>query len=209
MHLFYPRVRVFHPDLLPQDRPYILVCNSLHPIRSALLLAAYASAPIRFIKEYPQTPSPLKKLLLKILHIVPLSTHFQSPDKMQQMANLWKDSRDVLTDGYPLVFFSDCNGENAKISKGAAKLAFHTESVFDFHLRVEIIPLSIRQTEQKELHLCFSAGIPVSLYEKEYKQYPARTIRQMTHHLEESLSLNMASRPALTKPTRKELVTQA
>lgn len=186
MSVFYLKKVTIHADTLTHDMPSIFVCDSKHSFQAALCLAAHMRSPLNFIKQYPYPLSPFKKLILKALHIVPLPRI----DRSQANGNIWKDMRDLITDNRPLVFFTDHEHGDLRIPKGAAKLAFHTESVFDFHLNIEIIAVNIVRNDQQQLQICFSEGIPVSLYEKEYKQHPARTIKLITKYLEEQLCQN-------------------
>ncbi|WPP51224.1 hypothetical protein [Catalinimonas niigatensis] len=63
--------------------------------------------------------------------------------------------REVSASISPLAFYTDREHTELKLPKAAAKLAFYTESVFDFHLNIEIIPVSINYTAQKQLHIFF------------------------------------------------------
>lgn len=207
IRFFYPKAIIKYAGNLPLDRPYLLICDSKQSYKAALLLAAHVQAPLRFVKKYSDTLSPLRKLIAKALHVVPLPQIVNNDTRNLQATNIWNELREMIASNYPLVFFTDREHTDLKIPKGAAKLAFHTESVFDFHLNIEIIPVSINYTEQKQLHICFSEGISVSLYEKEYKQYPARTIRLITKHLEEQFS-QTADRMDVLNTECKSMVSQ-
>lgn len=206
MRLVYPKARVVDADTLPADRPYILVCHTKNIFKGALLLAAHMpSSSLRFVRKYDHALSPLKKFVLQALHIIPLLPLDKKINRSQQTGHTWKDLRELITDNHPLVFFTDQKHNARKASKGAAKLAFHTESVFDFHLNIKLIPVNIIITEPKTPVIHFSEGIAVAHYEKEYKQYPARTIREISSCLDNLLALHESCQIREEQP-QKQLV---
>ena len=186
MRFFYPRVFILHSESIPEDKPFILVCNHQNSFMDAFLLAIQFETPLYFIKPVGRQTRGLLRLLMESLHIVPLPKGWHRSDE-EQLSNPWTNLRNLIANNKPLVFFSESNVDQLKVSKGAAKIAFHTEEVFDFGLDIEIIPITTHYSNRGEAIIMLGQGIPVRSFEKDYKRYPARTIKYTTKYLEEEL----------------------
>lgn len=186
MRFFYHRVYILQPELLPREKPFILVCNHHNSFMDAFVLAIHLNTPLYFIKPVYEKIHPLKRLIMESLHIVPLQRGWHKNGE-EQPANPWANLRDLITHNKPLVFFSETEINHLKVSKGAAKIAFHTEEVFDFSLDIEILPVTIHYVKKGEAIIMLGQSIPVSSFEKDYKKFPARTIKYTTNYLEEEL----------------------
>lgn len=153
----------------------------------AFVLAIHFQMPLFFIKPVQQKQGYLMKLLMRSLHIVALQKGWHR-HKQDREGNPWINLRNLLAHNQPLVFFSEHEGGRLKVTKGAAKIAFHTEEVFDFGLNIEIIPVTLDYGKQGDAVILLGQSIPVSAFERDYKKYPARTIKYTTQYLEAELS---------------------
>jgi len=152
----------------------------------AFVLAINFQMPLYFIKPVPGKQHALMQLLMRSLHIVGLQKGWHRY-KQNREGNPWTNLRNLLAHNQPLVFFSEYEEGRLKVSKGAAKIAFHTEEVFDFGLNIEIIPVTIHYGKHGKAVIKLGQSIPVSAFERDYKKYPARTIKYTTQYLESEL----------------------
>lgn len=195
MRFFYPRVFILHSESIPKDKPFILVCNHHNSFMNAFLLAIQFETPLYFIKPVRRQSGKLVRLLMDSLHIVPLRKGWHRSGE-EQLFNPWPNLRNLITNNKPLVFFSETKDDQLKVSKGAAKIAFHTEEVFDFGLDIEIIPVTTHYSKRGEAIIMLGQGVPVRSFEKDYIRLPARTIKYTTNYLEEELSTGCAAEHA-------------
>lgn len=188
MRLFKPKTKISSLEPLPVHTPFILICDTPEIVRTALHLAANIPASLRFILPTQKELSQFKSIFYKALHIHPLLSIKEYPNPRAHLHAVWKAPRELITSNQMLVFFS--NHENAispTAEKSVAKLAFHTASVFDFSLSLQIIPVKVKLSEEGQLQIKFLPGIYMSAYEKAYKQHPTRTINAVTQLLRSSL----------------------
>jgi hypothetical protein len=192
--LYYAEVSLSRLDRLPADKPYIIVCRQEKPWIDAFVLAAHLRVPLYFIRPYRNSINLLRRMLMEVLHIVPLRRGWHKlPDDAQPHIP-WSNLRWLITQNLPAVFFTEKKGQELKLTKGVAKIALHTEEVFDFALGVELIPVLISY-EKRKLHISVKEGIRAADYENKYSHYAARTVREITNNLEESLRQPVQSSP--------------
>lgn len=198
MRLFTPNVKISSLETLPANTPFILVCDTPEIMRTALYLAANIPASLRFILPIQKELGLFKSIFYKTLHIHPLLSLCKYPNPKAKLHSVWKAPRELITSNQTLVFFSNPHNDILPTTdKGAAKLAFHTASVFDFSLSLQIIPLKVNLSTEGQLQLDILPGIYISTYEKAYKQHPARTINEVTELLRSSLSHVSETKEAL------------
>lgn len=187
MRFFYPRVFVLHSESIPKNRPFILVCNHNNSFMDAFVLAVQFDTPLYFVKPLHQKVHYLMKVLMASLHIVPLQKGWHRK-KEGHIGSPWMHLSELLASNKPLVFFSETKNDILKVTKGAAKIAFHSEEVFDFNLDVEIVPVSIYYSKSGDAVIMLGQEVPVRSFEKDYRRYPARTIKGTTKYLEDELT---------------------
>ncbi len=183
----YPKVKLLYLDRLPKDKPYIIVCRHSKSRVNALILAAYLGIPLYFIQPYRKPFNLLSRLLMNALHIVPLRRGWHKLPDQTQPASPWSNLRWLITQNLPAVFFTENENGQLQVPKGAAKIALHTEEVFDFSLGVELIPIHIQHFDH-ELTLTIEKGIRIAEYQRSYQHYPARTVRDITNRVQKTLS---------------------
>ena len=186
MRFFYPNVYVLRKENIPRDKPYILVCNHQNSFMDAFVLAIHFDTPLFFIKPLAKKLYYFQNLLMRSLHIVPLQKRWHR-NKESREVNPSIKLRNLIAHNHPLVFFSENKQDRIKVTKGAAKIAFHTEEVFDFGLNVEIIPVTLHYGPEGDAVIVLGQSVPVGAFERDYKKYPARTIKYTTQYLESEL----------------------
>ncbi len=191
MRFFYPRVFLLHSESIPKNKPFILVCNHRNSFMDAFVLALQFDTPLYFIKPFKRRVGMLARLLMENLHIVPLRKGWHR--NSSHPYNPWANLRNLIANNKPLVFFSEPQTEGLKVTKGAAKIAFHTEEVFDFGLDIEIIPVTIHYGGRGDAVIILGQSVPVKSFEKDYKRFPARTIKYTTNYLEDELISGMVN----------------
>jgi len=187
MRFYYSRVHIVHTEILPQDKPFILICDHRNSFMDAFVLAICLQRPLYFINPVSKPLKLLQHVLMESLHIVPLQKGWHK-HQHNSGRDPWSHLCNLLAQNQPLVFFSEHEDDRLKVSKGAAKIAFHAEEVFDFNLEVQLFPVSIHYSANREATLVIGTGVPVTSFEKEYKHHPAHTIKQTTRYLEEELT---------------------
>ncbi|WP_341295690.1 hypothetical protein [Catalinimonas locisalis] len=204
MRLFKPKVKISSPETLPSHTPFMLVCDTREIVRTALYLTAKLPGSLRFIFPTQKKESFLKSSFYKVLHIHQLHSVRKVSNPRAHLNSIWKVPRELITRNQTLVFFSNSDyAISSKADKSVAKLAFHTASVFDFSLSLQIIPVKVKLSNEGVFQINILQGVYISAYEKDYKQRPARTINEVTKLLQFLLSNTFETRenfnPILTE----------
>ncbi|WKN30749.1 hypothetical protein PZB74_17475 [Porifericola rhodea] len=172
---------------MPDNSPNVIVSNTAHPLKSALILLGCTQLPLKFVKIYKDNVSPLKRFVLRFLNIEPLVISEDVRQRKRSLHKIWKSHRELLTHNYSLVFLTKADNGKRKLSKSPARLSFHTESVFDFNLNVKIFPVRFEEKDEYTTIVNFLNPVCIAKYAQEYKNYPAHTIRHITQQIEEVL----------------------
>ncbi len=176
------------------DKPNIFLVTQPHSFLDVVVLMMFVKKPLFFLIRSDRFQHPAVQFFLTLWHIMLIPRASVSQYGLAQPQGVLERCRDLLIQNKSIVIFggglSASGQKNPTLKKGAAKIAFAAEEIFDFKLDIQITPVRVVHSHgSRWMHdLCIHFGVPVLIksWERSYKSNPARAIRQLTFTLEEA-----------------------
>lgn len=196
--IYFKKVEIKGFDHVKTTVPTIFTAAHPQTFMDAIALAMIIRRPLFFLIQADMMQRPLARLFLNSLHAIPIYHKKDGKKELYKNQNTFDRCRDILMQNKSIVIFSERTdqqpGKIQPIKKGAAKIAFSAEEIFDFKLDVQIVPVVFHyNTEEARPDLSLVFGLPIKLksYDVQYKDHPAKAIKELTVRTASSLHLLM------------------
>lgn len=194
--LYFKNVEIKRLNNAKHTGPTIFAATQPTSFMDAVALAMVIQTPLFFLISATMMRHILGRLFLSALHAIPIYSKKGGYKELHKNLHTFDRCRDILIQNKPIVIFSENAAQLKKkrffINKGAARIAFSAEEIFDFKLGVQIVPVTLCYTSQKfRPNLIVSFGLPIKIkaFEVQYKDHPAKALKDLTTNIETSFDL--------------------
>ncbi len=200
--IFFQRIEVRHPELLPHVGPAVLVANHPNSIMDAMVLWAAIDRKVNYIAHAGLFRARFMNWLLRNIGVIPVYRRQDAPDMMEQNVSTFRASYEVLEKGETIGIFpegtSDMLRKVKQVKTGAARIVLETEARNGYDLGVKLIPVGLhffsRSHFRSRVLVNVGAPIPLVKYFTRYNTNPIAGVAELTAEIQarlEQLTVNI------------------
>ncbi|MGB1700838.1 MAG: lysophospholipid acyltransferase family protein, partial [Nannocystaceae bacterium] len=205
LRIFYRAVDVSGVELLPRDRPYLLVLNHPNGLIDPGLVLVMSDKPISFLAKSTIFAMPVLGWLARTLQAIPVHRHQDATADTSQNARTFEVAREVLMNGGVIALFPEGISHDERrvlpLKTGAARIALGAVASAATELdptshrapqRLAIVPAALFYSDKAEFRsevaLVFGAPIDVPAPMLDDDGAPERgQVKALTASMEEAL----------------------
>jgi len=194
--LYYRKIKVNNAHVLEKSGPKIIIANHPNTLMDAWLLTQICKEPIFYMAKGTFFNSPLKRLILNSLGLIPVNRAVDSKISGVSNEDSFSKCYELLEKGKSLVIFPEGNSFQErmlrKLKSGTARIALETEKRNDGKLGLLIVPVGLIYLEASKFRSAVVANVgePISplTYLEMFKSDSLKAARKLTEEFKNGLS---------------------
>lgn len=192
---YYKEIKVVQEENIPKKGPLLIVANHPNTLMDAWIIAFILKRPMHFMAKATFFSTPLKRLLLKKLKLVPI---VRKGDKKVDVINnhdSLEESYKILENNDVLLIFPEGTSYPERrlrpLKTGAARIAIESCRRNNFDLPVKILPIGINYTEghafRSRILIEVGEEICIQDYKNEIIEHERKTVNVITEEIQHKL----------------------
>jgi glycerol-3-phosphate O-acyltransferase/dihydroxyacetone phosphate acyltransferase len=192
IRIFYKKIQIRNFKNLPDQDAVFICSNHVNAFMDAVSVQVHTRRQWYSLARGDAFNKPWIRWLLTKWKLIPIYRLSEGAENLKKNESTFSRSREVLTNGNPLIIFPEaiCVQERRirKLKKGAARIAFGVEEQNNWKANLLIIPLGLNYSRpyqfRSNLFINFGEPIYTSDYIELYKQDKAKAILALTNAIE-------------------------
>ncbi len=191
LKVYFKNIHVRNVELLPKDKPLIIVPNHPSAFMDPLIVASLIKPHLHFLAKGGSFKNPIARWIFGRLNMIPIFRPHESPKQMHKNKEVFQKAFNLLRENGSIIIFPEgisiTERKLRKLKTGAARIALGAEADNNYNLDVKIIPVGINYSNphrfQSEVFINFSKPIEVSEYLEEYRNDERAAVESLTEEI--------------------------
>lgn len=195
VYVYYRPVIVGGKENIPKNDPVIFAGNHQSAFMDALVISVTCGRQPAFLVRADVFRRKLDQSFYNSLKMMPVYRQVDGMDNLQRNEDIFQQCEDILSEKGCIIIFPEGSQNHRRrlrpMKKGITRIAFRTESKFNFSHGLKIVPVGINFEShtrfRRKLYIRYGNPIPIAQYEMLYAEHPQKAMSKLREDLFEGL----------------------